>query len=158
MRDVFRDLLNKNVEIRIITNSIVSDDSLLAYAGYRAMKKDLIALGIELYEYRGPETAHAKVAVIDGKISVVGSFNLDPRSAEINREVGVAITETEDGEFAKTLTLAIEELRTNSILVGKEGRPQNLDLQKQEEKKVSVGKRLYLKILRLFLPLYRKQI
>ena len=43
---------------------------------------------------------HAKSFVVDDKIAYIGSFNLDPRSSNLNTEVGLLI---EDEAFAQTL-------------------------------------------------------
>jgi len=48
---------------------------------------------------------HAKSMVIDGKTIFIGTFNLDPRSANLNTEVGVLI---ESEALARNLTAAIE--------------------------------------------------
>ena len=158
MIKVFQDLLDHKVRVRIITNSLTSTDNLLAQAGYRQSKDQLIKMGIELYEYKGPDTTHAKVAVIDGEVSIIGTYNLDPRSAGINREVGVAIMDTPNDQLAKNLTNVIEEFRANTILVGKDGVPQNLDLQKEQESKVGSRKMMTLKTLIKLLPFFRNQI
>ena len=46
----------------------------------------LLEAGVEVYEYQ-PTRLHAKTAVIDGRIAIVGSANLDPRSLALNAEV-----------------------------------------------------------------------
>lgn len=46
----------------------------------------LLSAGVEVYEYQ-PARLHAKTVVIDGRIAIVGSANLDPRSLELNAEV-----------------------------------------------------------------------
>jgi cardiolipin synthase len=46
----------------------------------------LLSAGVEVYEYQ-PSRLHAKTAVIDGQIAIIGSANLDPRSLELNAEV-----------------------------------------------------------------------
>ena len=80
---------DRGVKIKIITNSILTTNNLLAEVGYKSVRHELIQMGIELYEYKGPQTAHAKAALIDGKIFFIGSFNLDYRSALLNREVAL---------------------------------------------------------------------
>lgn len=151
-------LLKKNIKIRVVTNSLRSTDNLFAQAGYLASKKKLIEMGIELYEYNGPDTAHGKAVVIDGTVAFVGTFNLDPRSSFLNREVGVFVKSTSGNRFANVLTQEIERFRENSLLVGKDGIEQNVEEQKRLTEELSKTKKAALALIKLFVPLFRSQI
>jgi phosphatidylserine/phosphatidylglycerophosphate/cardiolipin synthase-like enzyme len=102
---VFAGAEARGVEVRILTNSLASTDNILAFAGYKKGADALLAAGVELFElkphlvgqreimngpivqrYRSDMALHAKSMVVDGRIAVVGSFNLDPRSANLNTE------------------------------------------------------------------------
>jgi putative cardiolipin synthase len=107
----FDDLVRRGVQVRIVTNSLASTDNLQAYSGYHKQREALLAAGIELHEFRAypmiqqrlnerhaelkqhnPIFAmHAKTMVIDGTSLFIGTFNLDPRSANLNTEIGVRI-------------------------------------------------------------------
>jgi len=152
---VFQDLLKKHVHITIVTNSLKSTDNLLAQAGYQQAKADLIASGIELYEFNLTDTLHAKTAVIDGHIVFVGSYNLDPRSSRINREIVVEVNDEENSALGAELTSIIESFKEKSLLVGKDGKVQNAELQ---NKGVSASKIRAVHLLELGLPLYRNQL
>jgi cardiolipin synthase C len=78
-------------KIEMITNSSASNDDLLVSIGYEAAKRKLLRLGVDLWEYKGPNTIHAKSAVLDDKLALIGSFNMDPRSQHLNTETAVAI-------------------------------------------------------------------
>ena len=106
-RSLFRDGVARGVEVRILTNSMASTDNLEAFSGYRRDRAELLRTGVRLFEFR-PDAAvrasimtgalaptlehppifalHAKTMVIDGHITVIGTFNLDPRSANLNTE------------------------------------------------------------------------
>ena len=103
---VFQAAVERGVRVRIITNSLSVTDNVMAFSGYRRSRKALLKTGVEVYELKpDPEiqesimngplrfrfvtelAVHAKSMVIDGEIAVVGSFNLDPRSANLNTEV-----------------------------------------------------------------------
>ena len=97
---------NSGVRVRILTNSLQSNDVSLVHAGYMRYREDLIAGGVEMYEYKAvrnsglgkeagkneiePEKAslHAKFFGFDRRFLFVGSFNLDPRSRDLNTELG----------------------------------------------------------------------
>jgi len=106
-RALFRSAIKRGVKIRILTNSLASTDNVEAFSGYQRDRNQLLETGVRVFEFR-PDAAerfkvmtsalqtkinftpifglHAKSMVVDGKIAVVGTFNLDPRSANLNTE------------------------------------------------------------------------
>jgi cardiolipin synthase len=81
----------RGVKVVVVTNSLGSTDAWWMYYASLNYYKELIGAGIEVYQYRGTETLHSKTMLIDGKLAVVGSYNLDPRSAASNSEAIVTI-------------------------------------------------------------------
>ena len=119
----FNALSKKGIKIRVLTNSLKSNDVLAAYAGYNNYRMALLREGVELYELRDDAGAskiinhmpadtkvttglHAKILVFDDKDVFVGSFNLDPRSSTINTEGGLYI---ESPELARRVMAYMEE-------------------------------------------------
>jgi putative cardiolipin synthase len=98
-------LVGRGVRVRIVTNSLASNDVLPAFAGYSISRKGLIRAGAELHEVcwepgplrqrqilQGSKTAvHTKTFVFDRKDVFIGSFNLDARSSSINTEAGLYV-------------------------------------------------------------------
>ena len=111
--EVAQKLQEKGVQIRILTNSLASNDVVAAHAGYANYRKSLIEAGVELYELRPDSVSptvienknifggqskaalHTKAIVFDRDSIFVGSYNLDPRSAHINTEMGLYVESTE---------------------------------------------------------------
>jgi cardiolipin synthase len=60
-------------------------DSRFVAATSRSYYEDLLKAGIDLFEFRHG-LLHAKTMVVDGKIGLIGSANLDRRSFELNFE------------------------------------------------------------------------
>jgi putative cardiolipin synthase len=89
----------------MITNSVASNDDLLVQLGYESAKKRLLDLGVDLWEFNGPDTLHAKSAVLDNTVALIGSFNVDPRSQHLNTETAIAIR---DPEIARQLRRNID--------------------------------------------------
>ncbi|MCQ4324230.1 hypothetical protein CXK94_15285 [Stutzerimonas stutzeri] len=104
----FAALAGNGVKVRILTNSLDATDVAAVHAGYAKRRKDLLRAGIVLYELRrlaengapkdkaGPfgssgSSLHAKTFSVDRKRVFVGSFNFDPRSANLNTELGFII-------------------------------------------------------------------
>jgi len=108
----FTEMVNRGVDVTISTNSLASTDNLQAYSGYLKQRAEILKAGIKVYEYKpspkiqqnlieryaelkseAPTFAiHAKSMVIDHRHLFVGTFNLDPRSVNLNTEVGVLIS------------------------------------------------------------------
>jgi putative cardiolipin synthase len=98
-------LHDRGVRIRVLTNSLASNDVVAAHAGYAKYREALLANGVELYELRPDAGAikkkvisgeskaalHTKAIVFDRESVFIGSFNLDPRSANINTEAGLYV-------------------------------------------------------------------
>ncbi len=112
----------RGVRIKVLTNSLASNDTGLSHAGYKRYRQRLLRAGVELFETRidaalGADFElndllvtdvglHSKAAAIDQRIGFVGSYNLDPRSAFINTEIGLVV---HDAGFAAQLAGVIEE-------------------------------------------------
>jgi putative cardiolipin synthase len=94
------------LQITLITNSLASTDEPLVHAGYQRYRRQMVDLGVKLYEVvpsqlRRSDTLgpfgqsigrfHAKAAAIDGKTLFIGSLNFDPRSEKHNTELGLLI-------------------------------------------------------------------
>jgi putative cardiolipin synthase len=79
--------LDEGVSVDIVTNSLRSTDGLLPQVAYLRYRHHLVRMGVELHEYKGPDTLHGKSVLVDGKIAMVGSYNIDPRSENLNTEV-----------------------------------------------------------------------
>ena len=109
MMTILREAVGRGVRVRALTNSLASNDVPAVTAKYKKYRKPLLEAGVELYEFRAhPEiqvgivdTApveagfaglHTKAAVIDREIVYVGSLNLDPRSIQLNTEMGMVVT------------------------------------------------------------------
>ena len=118
--ELLRNLTDRGIRVVIVTNSLASTNHVPVHSGYAKYRKDAIRAGAELYEVRAnagrelgsrdddPEslTLHTKVFVFDRRYLFVGSLNLDPRSVEINAEMGLLI---DSPEFADGMAVAVEE-------------------------------------------------
>lgn len=112
-QNLFRKAVERGVKIRILTNSLASTDNVEAFSSYQSDRETLLETGVRIFEFRPDaekrtrimsgelqETLdykpifglHAKSMVIDKKITVIGTFNLDPRSANLNTECIVIVT------------------------------------------------------------------
>jgi putative cardiolipin synthase len=109
----FRALTARGVDVTIVTNSLAANNQFTVHAGYAGSRKPLLESGVHIWEVRpdadvaGAEivaavgakaTLHTKAFVVDQREVFIGSFNFDPRSANINTELGVIIRDEELAE------------------------------------------------------------
>lgn len=87
LREVLVKKLAEGVRVVVLTNSIRSTDGLLPQAAYLQYRHELARAGIDFREYKGPDTLHSKSIIIDGRLAMIGSYNIDPRSHFLNTEV-----------------------------------------------------------------------
>jgi len=86
--ELVRAIRERGVEVRIITPGRHADH-LLTRRSSRRLYGELLRAGADIYEYT-PSMIHAKVVVVDGAWSIVGSTNFDNRSFGLNDEVNLA--------------------------------------------------------------------
>lgn len=152
LHDALRAAVDRGVEVLILTNSLRTTDNLWAQAGYAVVRKRLARMGVDVWEYEGPESVHTKAGVVDGETAIVGSFNLDPRSAYLNTEVAVVL---ESEPVARELEDLLEEHLTRSHSIDERGWPEGAD---EPYPDVPRGKVWRLRLLRLLAPLIRSQL
>jgi putative cardiolipin synthase len=102
---------DRGVRVRILTNSLRSNNHVAAHSAYRHHVQRLVDHGAEVHEVRAYAKdrafymqhpvedkhlgLHSKLLLIDNHLSFIGSANLDPRSLRINTEMGLLINSTE---------------------------------------------------------------
>jgi putative cardiolipin synthase len=138
---LFKDLRQRNVRVRVLTNSLESSTESLAQSGYMHYRVPLLENGVELYEIRsllgnakgsgqtaaisryGNYSLHAKLFVFDRQRLFIGSMNFDQRSMHLNTEIGLII---DSPELAQQIAARFEamvqpvncyrvELRSNDV-------------------------------------------
>lgn len=117
----------RGIQVRILTNSLAATDVAAVHAGYAKRRKPLLRSGVRIYELKpdagtaeprnnatkekegagGSSNAslHAKTFSVDRKRAFIGSFNLDPRSVNLNTEMGLVI---ESPQLAEAISSALD--------------------------------------------------
>jgi cardiolipin synthase C len=106
-----REARSHGIEVLVVTNATATSDAPIVNYGYERYRDDMLGMGIKIYELSAARMArdaqlrralgssrgrlHAKMAFLDRETVLVGSMNLDPRSAFINTEIGVAVRSPE---------------------------------------------------------------
>lgn len=130
MKQAFAAARARGVRVRVLTNSLASNDAPVAHVGYARHREALLAMGVELYELRSEQAGlgsafggsgsnlagesrsmlHSKVLVMDRRFLVVGSMNLDLRSQLQNTEIAVLVrSDALSGIAADRIEAALRE-------------------------------------------------
>lgn len=152
LRNSLKEALARGVQVRILTNSLATSDNLFAQAGYVGHRRDLVAAGIELWEYRGPECLHSKAAVFDDETVIVGSYNLDPRSEHFNSELALVAT---DPRLAAELRANFDGHLAGAWRIDSRGWPEGSEVAYPGVSRTKVAK---LMLLRLLVPFIKGQL
>ncbi|WP_201532436.1 phospholipase D family protein [Psychrobacter sp. LFX-11D] len=106
-------LAESGIEIKILTNSFDATDVTAVHSGYSQWRPSLLRAGVKIYELKSTASEekrenklwkarsqsstslHAKAFAVDDYQVFIGSYNVDPRSANINTEMGVIINDEE---------------------------------------------------------------
>jgi phosphatidylserine/phosphatidylglycerophosphate/cardiolipin synthase-like enzyme len=172
---MFRALRERGVAVSVLTNSLATTDAPAVHVGYARYRVPLLEMGVRIHELKprldgrkarkasigalGSSRAslHAKVIVIDGQTAVVGSMNLDPRSASLNSEMGVVM---HSPEIARQLGDVYKEVSGGSYALSLspdhdvqwQTQPPDPDLQGRHEPGASLWLKMALKLLGPFAP------
>lgn len=166
------DTAKGGIRVAVLTNSLAATDVAAVHTGYARYRRDLLRGGVELYEMKrkagsvearhqlsvtgsSGASLHTKAMVIDGRWAYVGSMNIDPRSANLNMEMGVL---AESPELARQLREQFErttspELSYQVVLEEGEGlvwydRASGGERRLEREPDASVWRRLAVTLLR----------
>ncbi|UTF61611.1 phosphatidylserine/phosphatidylglycerophosphate/cardiolipin synthase family protein [Gilvimarinus sp. DA14] len=114
---------SEGLSVTVITNALAATDVVAVHSGYAKKRDDLLRAGVKLYEVKArpnvdpkawsissSSSLHAKTFVVDQRWVFVGSFNLDPRSAWLNSEMGVLI---DSPDLARKLLEGVDALLQN---------------------------------------------
>ena len=145
LRALLERKLAEGVRVAVLTNSLRSTDGLLPQVAYLKYRRRLARAGVEFREYKGPDPLHAKSVIVDGRVSLVGSYNIDPRSQYLNTEVMCVV---DDETFARELLAAIDAHGENcwTVAAGTPAPP------------LSAGTSIRVWAARLLLPLIEPQL
>tara|TARA_Y100000782_G_scaffold4962_1_gene6072 strand:+ start:314369 stop:315745 length:1377 start_codon:yes stop_codon:yes gene_type:complete len=114
-------LAERNIKQTYLTNSLYSTDAYYTVSAFLPVADNLLDLGIKLYLYNGKALEpdhqsrwglHAKRAVIDGRHTLIGTYNIDPRSANLNSEVLISCNDNE--LLAKRVLSSMKSRRKNA--------------------------------------------
>ena len=118
--DWLKNKIKQDVKVKILTNSLAATDVIAVHAGYTKYRQQLVESGIDLFELKptaqhfrektrafmkgvSNSSLHAKYMVIDKQYVFIGSANIDPRSKNLNTEIGIMVNSKELAELTSAL-------------------------------------------------------
>lgn len=110
-----REICENSERVEIVTNDVISGANPWGCTDYLNQQDKIRATGVHVYEYLGSDSSHTKAYLIDDRLSVIGSYNLDMRSTYLNTELMLAVDSPElnsiirqefetDKTFSRTMT------------------------------------------------------
>ena len=95
MYESFKEVCNSVADVSLMTNSIGNNGNPFGSADYYVNKNKILDTGLDVWEYEGGYSYHGKSVLIDDSISIIGSFNIDMRSAYLDTELMLVIDSKE---------------------------------------------------------------
>lgn len=153
-KEMYQDLteLNKKrIPLEIITNDVASGANPWGCTDYLNQKKRIWKTGANVYEFMGAHSCHTKAVLIDDRMSIIGSYNLDMRSTYQDTELMLAI---DSRELNSIIRKEAERDKTYSKIIEKNG--EYIQGENYVPKELSTGKKCFYWALRILtIPLRR---
>ena len=102
-------------KVVMMTNSAANNGNPFGSMDYAKNRKEILETGVGILEYDGGVSYHGKCFVMDGRLSGIGSFNWDMRSAYLDTELMLVI-DSEDLNADLRREMAEYERETLTVL------------------------------------------
>ena len=117
MYEGMKEITDSVPEVTMLLNATSVGDNFMASSDYTRNRGKILDTGVSLREYFG-DHSHGKSILVDDRLSIVGSYNLDMRSTYVDTETMLVI----DGEaFNRQLKACIDDLENDSLVVQADG-------------------------------------
>ncbi len=113
-------------EVTVMTNSVANNGNSFGAADLEKNRDRMLDTGVTLLEYDGGVSYHGKSMVIDDDVSVVGSFNMDMRSAYLDTELMLVIKSDELNAQLRTIMSEYEKSAVTALPDGSYDNPNNV--------------------------------
>lgn len=114
MYEALESVCSGNGNVKLMTNSVANNGNPFGASDYLINRDKLLQTGLNIYEYEGGISYHGKSITIDNNISIIGSFNMDIRSAYLDTEVMLVV---DSEEINRQLSNYMESYEADAIYV-----------------------------------------
>lgn len=145
MYDVLQGI-SDHAKLQIVLNAVEKGSNPWGCTDYLNQKKKILETGADVYELMNDYPVHTKAVLIDDRLSVVGSYNLDMRSTYLDTELMLVID-------SEKLSQQIHETESHYMEKSKEvlADGQETEGAKYQGKVLSRKKKLYYGVLRIII-------
>lgn len=144
-------LTENDIKLEIITNDVAKGANPFGCTDYLNQKENVWATGAKVYEYMAPHSCHTKTVLIDERMSIIGSYNLDMRSTYQDTELMLAV---DSEELNQMLRQKAETDKTYSKVMNTDG---NYTYgENYTARKLTAGKKLFYAVLRVLVIPFRR--
>jgi putative cardiolipin synthase len=138
----FKGLIDRGLKVSVITNSLAANNHGIVHSGYMGSRKAMLRMGVVLWEIKATAevsgvsrggsgaalaTLHTKAFIVDRQHLFVGSFNWDPRSVNINTELGVIINSADMADAAADQIQDRMKTRAYQVVLNDDGKIRWID-------------------------------
>ena len=151
MYEDLTELTSNGTNIEIITNAVSSGANPWGCTDYLNQKQKIWNTGAKVHEFMGKHSCHTKALLIDERMTILGSYNMDMRSTYQDTELMLAVDSI---ELNATIANEVEQDKTYSRTMGEDGT--YVYGEHYKEKEMSLGKTIFYGLLRvLTIPIRR---
>ena len=151
MYDDLTKLKEKDIPVEIITNDVASGANPWGCTDYLNQRKKIWSTGATVYEFMGKHSSHTKAVLIDDRMSIVGSYNLDMRSTYQDTELMLAV---DSPKLNSMIRKEAEHDKTYSKVMGNDG--EYIYGKNYKEKEIPPLKQVFYFILRIVIIPFRR--
>ena len=146
MYDVLQGI-SDHAKLQIVLNAVEKGSNPWGCTDYLNQKKKILETGADVYELMNDYPVHTKAVLINDRLSVVGSYNLDMRSTYLDTELMLVID-------SEKLSQQIHETESDYMEKSKEvlANGQETEGAKYQGKVLNRKKKLYYGVLRIIIP------
>lgn len=113
MMDRLANISNNN-RLTMMTNSVANNGNPFGATDYKLHKQDLLNIGLDILEYDSGVSYHGKCFTIGNRLTGIGSFNLDMRSAYLDTELMLVVDSVELNSLMRSY---MEEYEEDALIV-----------------------------------------
>lgn len=127
MYNTWADVAKNVSEFSVMTNSAANNGNPFGSADYAVNRDKIVDTGIDIWEYEGGFSYHGKSILIDDNLSVIGSFNMDIRSAYLDTELMLVIRSSEINKQLEEGMMTYEKMSRQVLEDGTYNNPYHVE-------------------------------
>lgn len=138
--------ISDHAKLQIVLNAVEKGSNPWGCTDYLNQKKKILKTGADVYELMNDYPVHTKAVLIDERLSVVGSYNLDMRSTYLDTELMLVIDSKKLNQQIRSTEADYMEKSREILANGQE-----TDGAKYQEKVLNWQKKFYYGVLKIII-------